>query len=157
MTTIIDDPSAPTEYEYEIGVEGGYVLTKDTEGGIVVLSQDQSEVLSLIDTPWAKDAEGKEVKTHFEIRGNKLIQVVEHNVEGVVYPVAADPHVVNRGWGGKIYYFNRQETNEIGYIGTAFGGAIGIFVPGGRIVVGRVDKYEIFYNNLYRFHYLLYS
>ncbi len=41
--------------------------------------------------PWAKDAEGKELKTWFTTDGLTLTQHVEHNVKGVVYPVTADP------------------------------------------------------------------
>ena len=126
MTTIIDDPTAPTEYEYEIGVEGEFHLQKatneDGEEGVLVMSADKSEVIKIVNPAWAKDAEGNEVETYFEIRGNKLVQVVKHNVEGVVYPVTADPHLV-RHWWGFSYYFNRSETNNIAF-GSAVGAAI---------------------------------
>lgn len=45
---------------------------------------------SAIDKPWAVDAIGKPVATHFELDGNTLIQVIEAD-STTVYPVTADP------------------------------------------------------------------
>jgi hypothetical protein len=90
MTTIIDDPTAPTEYEYEVYLPEGGSLDYLPDGGVMVLDAEGIP-FKQVDTPWAKDAEGRDVETWFEIRGNTLIQVVQHNVEGVVYPVTADP------------------------------------------------------------------
>jgi hypothetical protein len=90
MTTIIDNPNAPTEYEYQVYLPEGGRLELTEEGGVIVYNQ-LDEPVSMVNAPWAKDAEGKNVATHFEIRDNVLIQVVMHDVEGVVYPVTADP------------------------------------------------------------------
>jgi hypothetical protein len=45
----------------------------------------------LISPPWAKDANGKSIITHYEIQDNTLIQVVKHGDSDTVYPVVADP------------------------------------------------------------------
>jgi hypothetical protein len=90
MLTVIDNPNAPTTYDYKISVpNGGHIqLTKDQ--GAVVLS-DNGEVISYVQSPWAKDAKGKKIRTWFTTDGLTLTQHVKHNVRGVTYPVVADP------------------------------------------------------------------
>jgi len=90
MTTIIDNPNAPTEYEYKVELEEGGKIELQSDGSAIVYNNKQ-EPISIIAKPWAKDAEGKEVKTWFSTDGLTLIQHVEHNVPGIVYPVVADP------------------------------------------------------------------
>lgn len=90
MLTIIDNSGAPTDYTYGITVpEGGRVeLTGD--GGALVVENDGSSIL-VITPPWATDAAGTSLETYFTTDGVSLTQHVLHNVEGVVYPVTADP------------------------------------------------------------------
>ena len=90
MTTIIDNPNAPTEYEYKVELEQGGKIEVQSDGSAIVYNNKQ-EPISIIAKPWAKDATGKEVKTWFTTDGLTLIQYVEHNVTGIVYPVVADP------------------------------------------------------------------
>ena len=90
MTTIIDNPDAPTEYEYKVELEQGGKIEVQSDGSAIVYNNKQ-ELISIIAKPWAKDAEGKEVKTWFATDGLTLIQHVDHNVAGIVYPVVADP------------------------------------------------------------------
>ena len=42
---------------------------------------------------WAKDANGKDMPTNYEIKDGSLIQKVDHNQPGVQYPVVADPYL----------------------------------------------------------------
>ncbi len=90
MTTIIDNPDAPTEYEYKVDLPAGGKIELQSDGS-AVLYDNSNTAISIIGKPWAKDANGKEVKTWFSTDGLTLIQHVEHNVPGVVYPVVADP------------------------------------------------------------------
>lgn len=46
-----------------------------------------------IEAPWAVDAHGDPVATHFELDGNNLVQIVETNVN-TAFPVLADPSFV---------------------------------------------------------------
>ena len=62
-------------------LDGGGALYLDRQGGIVVGAV----------TPWAVDAAGAAVPTRFEVRGDSLVQVVDHRRAGVTYPVVADP------------------------------------------------------------------
>lgn len=90
MLTIIDNTNAPLEYTYGIATpEGGTVeLTQD--GGAIVLNE-VGETLAVIDTPWATDANGMGIATWYTTDGHNLTQHIIHNVEGVSYPVTADP------------------------------------------------------------------
>jgi hypothetical protein len=90
MLTIIDNPNAPSEYEYKVTVPGGGHIELLPTGGAVVLSSN-GEALSTVSAPWAKDAAGNVVETYFSTNGHSLVQHVNHRVPGVVYPVAADP------------------------------------------------------------------
>jgi hypothetical protein len=48
-------------------------------------------ILASVAKPWAKDANGLQIKTYFTTDGQTLTQHILHNVAGVVYPVTADP------------------------------------------------------------------
>lgn len=90
VTTILDS-SAPQEYEYEINLpeNGSYLFQED---GSVLLLDAEGNLFAGAATPWAKDNAGKDIPTHFEMRDNSLVQVVEHtSVKDVAYPVIADP------------------------------------------------------------------
>jgi hypothetical protein len=115
MTTIIDNPDAPTEYEYKVDLPAGGKIELQSDGS-AVLYDNSNTAISIISKPWAKDANGKEVKTWFSTDGLTLIQHVEHNVPGIVYPVVADPWWLfpckqyisssNWSWRGGHYTFN---------------------------------------------------
>lgn len=90
--TITLDPSAPTSYSYELDIPAGAQLHQVEEGGVAILDEEGS-YLAAIANPWAKDAAGNEVATEFILDGTTLIQTVKHNVEGVEYPVVADPYL----------------------------------------------------------------
>ncbi len=88
----------------------------DGKKGIAVLKADQSDLIAMIDTPWAKDGSGKDIETYYEIKGNTIVQIVKHKVKGTVYPVTADPWWQWRSGGG-FYKFNKPETHFIGIAG----------------------------------------
>jgi len=90
MLTIIDNPNAPTAYEYKVSVPNGGHIELALDGSAIVLGR-KDKVVAVVEAPWAKDATGKSVETHFTTDGQTLTQHVQHNVPGVVYPVTADP------------------------------------------------------------------
>jgi len=111
MLTIIDNPNAPTTYDYKINApdDGQVILTKD--GGAVIVGSSK-KVLSTIDKPWARDGAGESIKTWFTTDGRILKQHVQHNEPGVVYPVVADPRV-SRSWHGVTVWFNKGDMKWI--------------------------------------------
>lgn len=58
------------------------------KGKIYVM--EGKEPVCEIQPAWAKDADGKEIDTHYEIRDNELVQIVEFD-ENTRFPVVADP------------------------------------------------------------------
>lgn len=84
----IPDAQAPLEYEFPLDLPEGARASVQDEGGVLIENQD-GELISAVGTPWAVDAEGKKLDTHFSIRDGVLVQRVEH--ENAVYPVVADP------------------------------------------------------------------
>ncbi|MBD8206805.1 hypothetical protein IFU08_06540 [Microbacterium sp. CFBP 8790] len=90
VTTIINDESAPTHYDYDLTLPDGTTLTLDNESGVVI-AMDEEELVIGIAPAWAVDANGRAVATHYEIHGSTLRQIVDHTVDTVAYPVVADP------------------------------------------------------------------
>lgn len=104
--TILEDASASTEINHTVALPAGVRLvagkdmpaSKDipqggTEVAAVFLVGADDKVIGGFSAPWAKDAQGAAVPTHFEIRSGNLVQIVDHQSAGVVYPVVADPYL----------------------------------------------------------------
>jgi len=109
ITTVISDPSAPTRYDYAITIsDGGYMEMLDN--GFVVLHEKDGSWAGGIMPPWALDAAGKAVPTRYVINGSTLTQVVDHDSEGVSYPVTADPYM-----GKALISSVANESHENGY------------------------------------------
>lgn len=89
--TTIESKKAPTKYDYPVTLpKGGRVEVLDGSAGAIVYDA-QNQPLVAVAAPWAKDANGKDVKSHFTTNGKKLTQHVAHKAKGVAYPVVADP------------------------------------------------------------------
>ncbi|HLP22431.1 MAG TPA: hypothetical protein VK139_00095 [Microbacteriaceae bacterium] len=90
MLTVIADANAPTRYAYRIDLPSGARIELINNGAQIVTAD--GTVLAVVSAAWARDAKGQEIPTHFEVEGDQLVQVVDHtSVEGVAYPVTADP------------------------------------------------------------------
>jgi len=92
---VVLNENAPTDYEFEVDLPSGYKLSEDGEDGVEVLD-DENNVVGVIGAPWAVDSNGNSVPTAFKLRGDSLIQTLEHS--GAEYPVVADPSI-SFGWG----------------------------------------------------------
>ena len=118
MLTVIKSSDAATQYPYEVDVPAGGKIEILPNGGAMVLDGADT-VIAVVDVPWAKDANGLPLATHFTTDGTTLVQHVEHNVPGVAYPVVADP----------IWFYIAPWVLRrcgIGY----FGGATGAWITG---------------------------
>ncbi|MFK0002027.1 DUF2599 domain-containing protein [Paenarthrobacter sp. NPDC090522] len=91
IMTVINDSAAPTRYTYNVGLAPNASLKLEKDGSVSVLGPDGSR-LGGFAPAWAKDANGNDVRTHYEVVGTTIVQVVEHAVAGVAYPVTADPY-----------------------------------------------------------------
>lgn len=88
INTVIASADAPTRYKYDLGLPEGASATE--VDGIVLLRDQDGSFLGGLAPAWAKDAEGREVPTRYELQGSSVTQVVEHDAN-FTYPVVADP------------------------------------------------------------------
>lgn len=85
----IASSEAPERFEFAI--EGDvHALELDPDGGVLALGSG-GELIARADSPWAVDAQGAAVPTHFEVEGTTLIQGVEHRGRDWSYGIMADP------------------------------------------------------------------
>jgi hypothetical protein len=91
LVTMLDE-SAPVRHKFTLN-SSGYDHLKVQEDGSVVALDDNGDFVFGIAAPWAKDANGQVIPTHFEANGQTLVQVVQlHEAESPVeFPIVADP------------------------------------------------------------------
>ncbi|MGG7465297.1 hypothetical protein [Plantibacter sp. YIM 135347] len=128
--TIINSPTAGERFAYgidsltpSIEPDGSARFTASNEDALI---EGPSAA-----APWAYDANGVVVPTHYEVDGSSLVQVVEHQGGGYAYPITADPEW---GWEGVLLwaYFTRSGTQDMsnaGYVAMACGGFTGMIGP----------------------------
>lgn len=90
VLTIINNASAPSQYDYEIVLPDDGRIVETEDGALIVLGAED-DFLGVALPPWAKDSNGKDVPTRYEVRGNVVTQVVDHLSTEVLYPITADP------------------------------------------------------------------
>ena len=103
INTVINDAKAPKRYAYKMQAPEG---AKIQRAGSSVLVTKGEKMVAGIAPAWAKDAKGKSVPTHYEVKGNTVTQVVDHGSQ-YAYPIVADP------WWG-IDLFKTLEVNRKG-------------------------------------------
>ena len=108
---IIDGTQAPTEYAFPIELPPGASLEPSADGSIDIVDQFGSTV-AFVAPPWAIDATGRPLATSFEVRGNTIVQHVDHR--DATYPVVADPWVQGDcGWVTCTIRFDRATTRNV--------------------------------------------
>lgn len=88
VNTVIESPDAPAEYEY--GVQLPTEARLERVGDALVYLGTEDQLLLMVGAPWAKDAEGRDVPTHYEVGSGTITQIIEHN-STFAYPIVADP------------------------------------------------------------------
>lgn len=105
INTVIDNAGAPKRYDYPMGLPWGQNLQMNADGSVIAAGVEGA-VSAYVEAPWAKDANGNPVPTHYEINGSTLTQVIDFTAN-TAFPVVADPKVTF-GWGnqGQGLYLN---------------------------------------------------
>jgi hypothetical protein len=131
----IANPAAPTSYASPLNLPGGSTAALAPDGSVSI--REAGRPVGSFRPPWARDAAGQALSTHYVLTGDAtagyvLTQVV--STVGATFPVTADPHYT---WGyvtGTIY-FNRSETDQFAF-GTGLAGTIASFAPPWGSIVG---------------------
>ena len=97
----MENPSAPSTYDFPVSLSAGEFLTSNPDGSVSVMKSFSGGSVSVgtFQTPWAKDASGALVPTHYIVQGSTLIQQVEVT-SATTFPVVADPMFVSVGLNG---------------------------------------------------------
>lgn len=114
IQTVIPDRDA--RHDVEFGMEG-FRAVIDSSGNAGFLENGREGAFIPVAPPWATDASGAAVTTFYEVRGDKLAQVVVPSAS-TTYPVVADPTWGwrNAAWGLTL---SRSETASIKDYGSA--------------------------------------
>jgi Protein of unknown function (DUF2599) len=138
MIVNIPDSNAPSSYDFPIELQANEKLILNEDGSAAVTrpmtkeekdripKKDLPEGLKIpeystklfIVKPWAKDANGKELKTSYSVKGNILTQNID--LAGAVFPVVADPIWCGNAIAGTNWFWNtggQSSTypNEVGW------------------------------------------
>jgi hypothetical protein len=128
ITTVLNDASAPTRYDYPLTLPAGRSVKLTADGGAMITDRSGQQV-GRIATPWAKDANGAPVATRYEVHGNTLTQIIQTTVH-TAFPVVADP---TYWWGGKVWLKQSEvSVTKVSALAASFLGAgfVGLLTAG---------------------------
>jgi hypothetical protein len=93
VITILDS-TAPNRFAFKMSGASEIQMFSVDDRKLYKLIGSEGETLAWIAEPWARDAVGTQIPTHFEIERGNLVQVVDipKDLE-VAYPVTADPYL----------------------------------------------------------------
>ncbi|MBW8872306.1 MAG: hypothetical protein JF618_09135 [Leifsonia sp.] len=90
ISTVITSANAPKRYDYPVDIPGEQAVHLLDDGSAYVGIIDGNTISAYVPAPWAKDANGAAVGTHFEVSGDVLTQIVDFTGD-TAFPVIADP------------------------------------------------------------------
>lgn len=123
LLSVLKNAATPNTTTYDVRLPAGAVMQRDSLGGVVV--REKGRTTSRFSAPWAKDAAGRSLPTHYTLKGNALTQVVD--TRGAKFPVVADPQwfwdFLQTG-----YHFNKLETANLA-VAAGAASAFAMFAP----------------------------
>lgn len=90
ISTVVNESSAPHAFTYKLSLPGAASLELLGDGSIIIMRGGRH--IGGVAAPWAVDAAGRDVATHFEIDEHSFTQVVEPTASAT-YPIVADPYL----------------------------------------------------------------
>lgn len=108
IQTVTASPESPHRFTYRLA-DGQQPIIQD-DGSVDLVNEygGFSVVSGHVELPWARDAQGENVKTFFVVEDGALVQVIEPSANAV-YPIVADP-TFGHTYGVPTMYFNKAET-----------------------------------------------
>lgn len=109
---VIGDSSSPDRYAFEFDLPNNYKILKgedyfsspEAKDGFLYIvdmsnmtvneatGEKYPESIAFIYPAWAKDADGNDIDTKYEVKGNRIIQTVKFD-ESSSFPIVADPNI----------------------------------------------------------------
>ena len=88
---LLEGPDSPREHRFDMDVPDGGQMVKNPDGSVDILDAD-GNVVEHVKAPWAYDALGRPVDTHFEVDNEtgELVQIVDPD-RTTLLPILADP------------------------------------------------------------------
>jgi hypothetical protein len=111
----IDDASSPDSYAFDLALPEGVEPELQVDGSVdFVPSADVAQTLTAqgidaemnfggLDAPWAVDADGAPLDTHYTLTGTELVQHVSFT-DTTSFPVMADPEMEWKGYFATLTY-----------------------------------------------------
>ena len=115
IMSVLHSAESPREIAYDLDLPEGTELLERSNGSfdVAYVAEGVEVVVGTVEAPWAVDAEGRSLRTNYEVIDNTLIQAVDVG-PGTAFPVTADPSVRLR-WFGATVYFSRSETGTLAF------------------------------------------
>ncbi|MGW0133632.1 DNRLRE domain-containing protein [Streptomyces sp. NPDC003299] len=122
---ILKNSTAPHDYETGFTIPAGMKAVTHDDGSVSLYAEGDdnaeqapaTDAAGFFDAPWAKDANGNDVPTSYQVVGNKLVQHVEFDANSA-FPIVIDP-----SWW--------STTKKIAKCAVAIAGFIFTFTPAG--------------------------
>jgi len=109
----IESDDAPSSFEFGLDAPAGFAV-EATGAGTVDVVDREGTLAAQVAAPWAFDAKGRRVPTRFEVRGDRITQIVDHRSGDYAYPIVADPKVFLCDLGISICVkFTKSETKSV--------------------------------------------
>ena len=86
----LETPDAKSRYQFQFSGVKDIQATSQNGTTVYQLIGQNDSTLGWLSSPWAKDANGRSVNTHYEFEGGQVIQVIDTADPQIVYPVTAD-------------------------------------------------------------------
>jgi hypothetical protein len=135
VSAVIGSRAQTERFDYDFGADvnvevqpdGGAIVyvVEATSNPLTGMSASMEKIVAHIDPPWARDANGIPVRTHYEASGSVLTQVVLHVAHRYTYPIVADPKIDQPNIFQFRVRFNRKETATIAESGAGIIASLG--------------------------------
>jgi hypothetical protein len=89
MATVVRSSTAGDVFSYPVTLPAGVHMELLGDGGVGFFTA-QGAMVGGLAAPWAKDASGSSIPTHYEIQGGAVLQHVSYD-STTAFPVVADP------------------------------------------------------------------
>jgi len=131
----IDSADAPERFRFPVGGDVA-AMSVATDGAVLAVDAAGRAVARLA-PPWARDADGRSVPTHFELDGLTVVQIVEHRGGGFAYGIVADPW-----WNPFSWDWSRIGRTAVSGLTRCGGGALkgALGVGGGVVTVNLIRR-----------------